>query len=229
LRRGRLNLRLGLPRVGVEAKLVVANPDHITAIQELLPLNPVAVYEAPVCAAVDQQIALRAFDDLGMPTRHIPIRENDVTIGRTANNQGSTANGVFPSIGEGDEPTTSRTPAASRPSRAARGRKRAVVDVHELRASAPPLVAKPELVSTDHHLVPVEQRRWLGAHPDPIDQHVDGVVGFINGNLTIGCGPDEGVSWRDIDAAEHDLPSRITTDGHFPCLDGVAAAAYFQI
>jgi hypothetical protein len=101
--------------------------------------------------------------------------------------------------------------------------------VQELRASTPPLIAETELLSANHDLVAVQERSRLRTKAHAIHQDLEAIVGFVNGDLAIGRCPDQHVAQGDTRASQHDHPLRVATDCHFPRLDGVSAATYFEI
>jgi hypothetical protein len=82
---------------------MVSNPYHIGPGQNPLHLDPLAVDEGPVGAAVHQHIALRSSHDLGVAARDILIWHDDVAARLTTKNHWSGADGVLPAVGQTDE------------------------------------------------------------------------------------------------------------------------------
>src|SRR5439155_477746 len=76
--RWRGGYRGGRPHVRVEAELLVAQPDHVGPGEDPLTLHAFLVHERPVGARIDQHIALRRLDDLGVPTRNVVPRYYNV-------------------------------------------------------------------------------------------------------------------------------------------------------
>jgi hypothetical protein len=88
---------------------MIPNPYHICPGQNPLHLDPLAVDEGPVGAAVHQHITLRSRHDLGVAARDILIWHHDIAARLSTKDHRSGADGVLPAVGQTDE-----TPAGCR-------------------------------------------------------------------------------------------------------------------
>src|SRR2546427_10635714 len=79
--------RSGGRRVRIEAKLLVAQPNHVGPGEDPRTLHALLVHERPVGTRVDQQIALWRLDDLGVPARNVLPRYHHVAPRLAAEHQ----------------------------------------------------------------------------------------------------------------------------------------------
>jgi hypothetical protein len=82
---------------------MISNPYHICPGQYPLHLDPLAVDEGPIGAAVYQHIALRSRHDLGVAARDILIRHDDVAARLTTKNHRTGADRVLTAVGQTDK------------------------------------------------------------------------------------------------------------------------------
>ncbi len=166
--------------IGVEAKLVIADPDHVGSGQQVsLPASfPIDV--RAVDAEVHQQVALRVRPDLGMVTRHVVAGNHDIRARVPADPEWALTHVVFPAVRKTHQPSaggSSGRLAALGGDQIGKG-----AGVEELSAAAAGRVHYPELVRADADLVAVQQRSGLRPQANPVDPH------FCLGR----CGPNGG-------------------------------------
>src|SRR6266550_2160742 len=101
--------RRGRRHVRVEAKLLVAQADHVGPGEDPLTLHALLVHERPVSARIDQQIALRRLDDLSVSTRNVVPRYHDIAPRLATEHQRRPGDHVLAAIREAHDPTARHT------------------------------------------------------------------------------------------------------------------------
>jgi hypothetical protein len=138
-----------------------------------LHLDPLAIHERSIGAAVHQHVALRRDHDLGVAPRDILVRNHDVAACLAAKNQGLSANGVFPPVRQTDQ-------AASRRGGGRLGGARLHLCGHlghvgradELGTTASAGIGDQDLMAADLKLVAMKHGGRLGTQPDTVQQHL---------------------------------------------------------
>src|SRR5438132_1427858 len=97
--------RRGGRRVRIEAKLLVAQSNHVGPGEDPLTLHALLVHERPVGTRVDQQIALWRLDDLGVPARNVLPRYHHVAPRLAAEHQRRRGDHVLTAVREAYDPT----------------------------------------------------------------------------------------------------------------------------
>ena len=164
--------RLLRREIGIEPELVISDPDHVGPGQHPLPLDPLAVDEGAVGAAVHQHVALRSRHDLGVAAGDILVRHHDVAARLAAEDQRRGADGVLPAVGQTDQPAAGGRGGrlwGARTWTAPPSWPRRWTD--ELGAAAAAGIGHQNLVRPDLQLVAMKDGSRLGSQPDAVEQN----------------------------------------------------------
>ncbi len=168
-------------RLGIEAELLAADADHVTARQDPRAGNTLAVDDRAVGARIGDDVAVGAGTDLGMPPRDLGAHDDNFAAGIAAEDNPGGGDGVLPSVGQADEAPRRRGTGRTGHRRAARFREGECR--HHLGASGTRLVDDPQLVASQRDLVAMQQRGRLRAQPHAIYAHFSDRRRNPNGRL----------------------------------------------
>jgi hypothetical protein len=165
---------------------MISTRNDIGSGQHMLTLHAFVVDQSPVGTVVDENVASRSGHHLSVPARHVFRTQHDVASGIAPDEDRSTTDLVFPTVGQRHEATasTGRGTALGFGFQGSAER-RGVYCLYVLRAAAASIVHKQQFLASYLNLVAVQQRSWLRSQAYSIDQYFRVRIGVLDRHLTI--------------------------------------------